>query len=244
MAKRTISNAQLTPDSIFLVRGKIGFARVSRLCTDEERARDNVRRMHKIDKNYTSISLYDAQVIAKDPANPSIEEKYGAECLYRSSSANYPGNNFSALNKSHILPKVGVFNPTTQVYDEIKPAGELATGLDVTVVMRVFKGQGNNGVSLDSVLVNEPIKYYQGASKVTNELKDRGIIFNALPIDRAAVSTPGIETIEDDDGNNGIVPNAFAPAAPAAAPTSEGNPFSSYTPGPANNAFGPGGRQY
>jgi hypothetical protein len=202
--------------------------------------------MHKIERNYTSISLYNAQVIAKDPNNPSIEERYAAECLYRSSSANYPGNNFSAMNKSHNLPKVGVFNPQTNAYDEIKLDGELAAGLDVTVVMRVSKGQGNNGVSLDTVLVNEPIKYYQGASKITNEMKERGIVFNALPAGAnggapEGESTPGIETIDDgNDNGNGFAaaPNAFASAAPAAAPAATDNPFSSYS------AFGPGTRQY
>lgn len=238
MAKRTITNAQLTPDSIFLVRGNIGFSRVSRLCTDEERARDNARRVHKVERNYTSISLYNASVLAKDSANPTLEERYAAECLYRSSSTNYPGNNFSAMNKSHNLPKVGVFNPATNSYDEIKLEGELAAGLDVTVVMRVFKGQGNNGVSLDTVLVNEPVKYYQGSSKIANEMKERGIVFNALPAAPTAESTPGIETIDDGNDNFAPAPNAFAPATPAAAPAPADNPFSSYS------GFGPGARQY
>jgi hypothetical protein len=182
MAKKTISNNQLTPDAVYFVRGKVGYSRITRHTTDEERETANKRRTHPIDKNYTSVTLYDAQVLAKDPQNPTIEERYAVECLYHSSSPNYPGNNFQAMNKSRNLPQVGVIQAGTNHYDGINIKSELASGLDVTLVMRVFKGQGNNGVSLDKVLVNEPIRYYGGNSNVDKALEDLGITFSpAVP---------------------------------------------------------------
>lgn len=259
---KTIQSNQLTPGATYLVRGKVAFSRITRQTTDEERERENKRRMYPQDRNYSNMSIYDAQVLAKDPQNPTIEEKYAAECLYRSASQSYPGNNFSAMNKTQKLPAVGELQGNNQ-YVEIKPTAELATGLDVTLVMRVYKptGQRNNGVSLDRVLINEPVKYYGGSSEVDNALKDFGLTFVAMPpqkqetvdgVNTAAAEAAATEN-NDNDNANAFVPNgAFAaaasmpanpaPQAPPVAPAAE-NPFSAYSP--ANMQFEPGNtRQY
>lgn len=254
---KTINVNSLNPDATYLVRGKVGFSRITRPTTDAERAEANKRRSHPIDKNYTHISLYDARVIAHDPQNPTIEERYAAECLYKSSSTNYPGNNFSAMNKSRNLPRVGVIDPDAGAnhFKEIVPEHELAVGLDVTLVMRVFKGSGNNGVSLDRVLVNEPIRYYISNSPVDKALADAGIVFTAMAPSAAPVS----DTPADTD-TPAFAPVPAAAAAPAGdaqpvAPAATDNPFSSYasaapaapaaTPAATGNmTFGPGNRQY
>jgi len=267
---KTIQSNQLTPGATYLVRGKVAFSRITRQTTDEERERENKRRMYPQDKNYTNMSIYDAQVLAKDPSNPTIEEKYAAECLYRSASQNYPGNNFSAMNKTQKLPAVGELQGNNQ-YVEIKPTSELATGLDVTLVMRVYKptGQRNNGVSLDRVLINEPVRYYGGSNEVDNALKDFGYTFVAMPPQKQetadGVNTAAAEAAATDtnDSTNAFAPaGAFASAtptpapapaaqpapqvnpqpAPQAAPVAD-NPFSAYSP--ANMQFEPGNaRQY
>ncbi|MBO5435444.1 hypothetical protein J6A31_06605 [bacterium] len=255
-----ITNNQLNPDATYLVRGKVGFSRISRQTTDEERQAANKRRMHPVDKNYTSVSLYNAVVLARDPNSPTIEEQYASECLYKSSSPNYPGNNFTAMNKSRNLPKLGVIDPANPgQYTEIPAAGELATGLDVTLVMRVFKGQGNNGVSLDRVLVNEPIRYYASNNNVDQALKDFGITFQPMAPVPAAPAAPSATPVADSNGTAPAVnpvtepvaqpAPAFAAAsasAPAqtAAPAPADNPFSSYNAAPNNVTFGPGTRQY
>ena len=76
---------------------------ITNLLIDKEREAANQRRKHPIDKNYTTITLYNASVVARDPANPTVEERYAAECLYRSSSEDYPGNNFSAIKRYTIV---------------------------------------------------------------------------------------------------------------------------------------------
>lgn len=245
----TINVNTLTPDATYLVRGKVAFSRITRQTTDAERAAANQSRQHPIDKNYTTMTIYDAQILCKDPANPSLEERYASEKLYKSSSPEQPGYNFSAMNKSRNLPKVGVVaEGSTSQYNEIIPTGELAHGVDVTLVMRVFKGQGNNGVSLDRVLVNEPIRYFVGTgSAVEKSLSEMGITFNALSPDEAASAAATANTAPAADA---------APAAQAApaAPAATDNPFS-FNPGsaPATTAaantdeapkFGPGVRQY
>jgi hypothetical protein len=216
---RTINSNQLTEGAIYLVRGKIAFCRITRPTTDKEREEANLRRVHKVDKNYTHITLYDSQVLAKDPQNPTLEEKYAAECMYTSSNAQHPNRNFSAMNKSPNLPKVLAIGENG-AYTDIQPTAELAQGLDVTVMMRVFKGAGNKGVSLDSVLVNEPIRYYGGGgSHIAQTLEAYGINYvPPTPEQMAAMQqqqnqavAPQVQPLEG--ASYGEAPtNAFAPA--------------------------------
>lgn len=269
---RTIRNNQLTPEKTYLVRGKMEFCRITRHTTDKEREDLNKRRLHPIDKNYTSVTIYDAQVLAKDPSNPTIEERYAAESLYDTANQTHPTKHFSAMNKSRNLPNVGVADMTRPGhYEPIVPEAEIAQGVDVTLVMRVFKGQGgNNGVSLDTVLVNEPIRYYGGNNAVEKALADFGITFRANPPqpapadmgpeDDAATATP---TYDTNPMNNFAPSNNFAPTAPVnnfaqanqfagynqnmapvqdapVAPDANNNPFSSYAASPNNITFGPG----
>lgn len=262
---RRISNNQLTPDATYLVRGQVGFGIITRHTTDDERKRQNEKRLHKIEKNYSTMTIFNAQVLAKDPQNPTIEEQYAIECLYESSSPNYPGKNFTGLNKSRNLPRVGVLSEAGH-YVEITPQAELATGSDVTLVMRVFKGQGNNGVSLDMVLINdtEP-KYYVNASS-RKALEDYGIVFEEKIPQRSVEDETNAQADVQSGNMSQPVPQAqtvatpvapvapaapIAPAAPVApaVPPADGNPFSSYNnggyaqaPQPVN--FNPGTRMY
>ena len=255
---RTVSHNQLTPGSVFFVRGQVGFSRITRHTTDEERDKDNLRRMHKIDRNYTTISVYNAQVLAKDPANPTLEEIYGLESCYNSSrNAEYPGLNYTGMNKSKFLPKVGLIgegcDPNNHPsYDEIQLSGELAKGTDVTLVLRVFTGQGNNGVALDTVLINtHDFQYYGNNNNVVSALADYGVTFNTMaPEDKR----PTAEEMSASTNQyaaftapvNGFATNGFAAqnstqtSVPVAeAPQTSQNPFNSFgaVPNvPANNA--------
>lgn len=206
---RTVSNKDLRPNEVYQVRGKIGYSHITRPTTDEERIEANKRRYHPIDKNYTTITIHSAYIIpaSGDPNNLTLEEKYGSECFYASSSPNYPGNNYNAINKSPRLPRVGVLQNQPGMYQEIIPEGELAAGLDVTLVMRVFKGQGNNGVTLDMVLVNEPIRYY-GGTDATAKLAQGGVTFKELPPDQR------YRTAETEYANAPVEENTVVPSVP------------------------------
>lgn len=247
MAK-TIRTNQLAPNSIYLVRGKVTYSRISKHCTDEERAKMNEKRTFKIGTNFTSITICEAQVLAKNPQAPTIEERYAAECLYHSSANN--SLNFNAMNKSRQLPSVAVASPTQPgVYDPItlEPGQELAAGLDVTLVMRVFKNEGsNNGVSLDTVLVNEPIRFYTNNNGVKAGLKEFGITFTAEAPSQGPVAEAAQPQSTPVAAPFAAATNA-SQATPASTPAASGNPFASYD---ANNVptgiqFGPGNnREY
>jgi len=223
---RRISNNQLTPDATYLVRGQVGFGIITRHTTDAERDRQNARRMHKIDKNYSTMSIYNAQVICKDINNPTIEEQYAMECLYKSSSPSYPGNNFTGMNKSRNLPRVGVLSDAnSNHYIEITPEAELAPGSDVTLVMRVFKGQGNNGVSLDMVLVNSTEPKYYANSTTRKNLEDYGIVYEEKIPQRTVVdeSNEEMANMPSQPSFTQAVPQQpVAPAQGVYAPTQGG----------------------
>lgn len=220
---RTVRCTELTPGETCLVRGKVGFCRITRHTTDKEREEANKRRVHTIDRNYTTITIYEASVMAKDPNNPTPEEKYALEHCYVSSSSNYPGQNFSGINKTRNLPRVAVQDSPNH-YTEIVPEGELATGLDVILVMRTYKGlHGNNGVSLDLVMVTEPIRYYSG-STLGNTLSSFGLVFDEKMPARSDITAAETNNSFEIPGNAApamqTVAVAPAPyqAAPAPAP--------------------------
>lgn len=258
MAK-AIKNTQLTPDTTYFVRGRVSFSRIQRQTTDAERQRENARRQYPFDKNYTYLTIHSATVLCRDPEHPTVEEQYARECFYQSSSESNPGNNFTGTNKSSNLPRVAVIDPeNSKKYNEIRLEHELANGLDVTLVMRVFKGNGNNGVSLDRVLVNEPIRYFEGKTPVDKDMEAMGITFNALPptapaaaktenapAEQSAPAQAPAQAPVTNNGNFSSYANAPAPA-PAPAPAGD-HPFQSFDSQPQNNGnvtFGPGNRQY
>ena len=198
---RTVHNSQLKPGSIIFVRGHVGFSRISRQTTDEERIKDNQRRTHQIEKNYTTITIYNAQVMARNPQAPTPEEIYALESCYTSSSQDYPGNNFTGMNKSAFLPKVGVLaqgsNPDNHPsYDEITLEGELQKGTDVTLLLRVFAGQGgNNGVSLDTILINQSDFQYYGNNAHVTEAMNTGLILRRSTIPSLMPRTSTVSTL-------------------------------------------------
>jgi len=245
MAK-TIRTNDLTAGATFLVRGKVAFSRVARQTTDEERQKSNEDRKRKnpraidVNRNYTSITIHSATVLSKTPDNPSLEERYAQESCYMSSQTDkYPGLNFTAMNKSSNLPSIGVVDPNKpDTYKAILLNGkELASGLDVTCVCRVFEGKNNNkGVSLDTVLVNEPIRYYEGNRTIDKNLQEFGIVFESVKPNNEIVEGNAVgadEAASVPQTRGPVAQTDLSPAAanpnPAFAPANAGaNPFSSY----------------
>ena len=271
---KTIRTNQLTPGNTYLVGGRIAFARLARQTTDEERARDNERRRQAspkaiaVERNYTTATIYAAEVYCTDPNNPTLEERYASECMYISKSKkNYTGSCFTGMNKGDYLPRIYLKDPATGQFNEITLEKELANDLHVTLVMKVFPGlNGNNGVSLESVLVDDPegIKYYEPNSDITNNLAARGIVLNSngngarkasQGIPATASDTPNTDTpIPEDIDNAAAAQPTFSSTPQSGQQYSTGNAFSSVptgnsnpyaqTPIPGQSNFGPGGRQY
>lgn len=235
--KRTVNSNDLTPGKLFAVRGKLGYSRLTSQIDGDELRKDITRRRQKgwmpIERPYTTATINGAEVICADPNNLTPEERYAVESLYVSTASRNQGEfSFTANNKGNSLPYIAVSRPDDpSVADQIQPDGELASGLDVTLIMRVFKGKPNNGVSLDGVIVNEPIRYYNNAQAGAG-LSQLGIKFNSLPQGAAnampdnagaddAVAQPAYAEHDDAPFSSGPVA-AAAPVTPAAAPVASG----------------------
>lgn len=179
MANKTINTNQLTPGKNIMVRGRMNYCRItSQIAGDElKRSNDRARQYGRQPDNrpFTKAVLENAYVECINPNNPTVEEAYAIERLYVKATAPQSGNFFEAKNKGRILPWVGIRTDATNV-KQLEPSevkGELDRGLDVTLVLRVFNGTPNNGVSLDGIIVNEPIRFYNGAN--ANMLAEHGI---------------------------------------------------------------------
>lgn len=161
--KRKVSNDQLTPGTVILIRGQICLSKISAQTTDEEREEINKQIYpRRVTKNCTVISIYNARVLAKDPKNLTPDEIYCIKGYYKSKNPNkYPGSNYIDMNKSKLLPKIGVLKEGSDLnnpsYKEIQLEGEPSRGTNVTIAVRVFKNHyGKNMTSLEMVLIDQP----------------------------------------------------------------------------------------
>ena len=249
MAK--ISNTQLIPNKSVIVRGKITFSHVTRKIEGEELIRRNQGTNYPENRPYTEIAIGNATVIPEsgDANNLSINEQYIVQKCYMSKSHPERGWCFSAKNKGNNLPNIcqGEGEDTISgkaVARQITPSGELANDLDVTLVLRVFQGKPNPGISLDTVIVNEPIRYYDGASQMA--MASRGIKFigddaaktaaqgNSYYAVPEAPTTPVQEPVSQPAANTNMFSSqAQAAAAAAAQPASTSAQTSVQTAAPA-----------
>lgn len=189
MSNRTVQNSQLTPNTAFYVSGELGYARITSQIAGEELRKSDERRSARgwipVGKPYTTATVNKAHVLMKNPQAPTIEETYAQESLYTSQSGN-GGYSYTCNNKGKFLPWVGQRNADGSV-DQIVPEGELASGLKVTLCMRIFavRGRMNKGVTLDGIIVEEPISYYND-NQAASMLAESGIAFHANPEAEAA----------------------------------------------------------
>lgn len=199
MPNYTVNLNQLTPNTTVLVRGVLAYGRLTTKIDGEELKKDMSRRQQKgwiaIEKPYTTATINNAQVIyaSGTPQQKTPAEVYVEEHFYQSRAQQATGWSYTANNKGRNLPYICEQKGNQAI--QVIPEGELANGLDVTMVLRTFKGRPNNGLSLDGIIVNEPIRYYKGEGA---GLADRGITFVPVP-----------ETANNEQ----------ASTAPAAAPT-------------------------
>ncbi|GAB3943991.1 hypothetical protein GCM10029976_067420 [Kribbella albertanoniae] len=254
MANYSISAAQLSEGEIVLIRGKLGFSRLTRLIDGAQLEASDARKVQSggiaVGKPHTSATITHAEVICKDADNPTVEERYVAERRFASAKHPDTGANYSIDSKGS-LPGIAVPGDGGKVVPD-DSGRELAQGLDVTLVLRVFKPKGyaNRGLSLDTVIVNEPVRYYVGNTNAA-ELAARGIVFAAPPQSVQAAAAPGSEqhgavaTVVDDGTGTVIDENGFALPGPSAHQPQQAAPATAAAPNsvPASQATAPAAQQ-
>lgn len=245
MANRTVSLNQVEPGTTFMVRGNLTFSRITSRIEGEELTRriDSARRngIIPIDKPHTTASINHARVVYTNvdqngnPVSKTLIEQYAEESLYQSSKNPQQGLHYNAYNKGTNLPNVGVLAEDGKTVNGVIPEHELANGLDVTLVMRVFKPktQMNHGVCLEGVIVNEPIRYYDG-NAMANSLSEHGITWNPAP---APANQPANQPVQNPYQSSNTAPQTSQDepfGQPVKPPV--GNPYSTSAPAPAQTA--------
>ena len=199
MANYSISAGQLAEGTSVFIRGQLAFARLTSVIEGEALKASDERKvlngMSPVGKPHTTATITNAEVQFADPANPTLEEQFVSERRYVSKKNPDTGANYSIDSKGTSLPIIAIpseANPGT--FDQDTSGQELAQGLDVTLVLRVYKPKNfaNRGLSIDQVIVHETPRYYNTGGVATGELAARGIVFNTRP--RAMQAQPATAT--------------------------------------------------
>lgn len=225
MAKQ-ISLSSVPPGTIIQVRGKVAFSRIRSQIKDEELKRTNERNQQQgrlaIDKPHTKLSLKQCTLIVKDPNNLTVGEQYVQERMFLSQKHPENGYCYEGLNKGKFLPVVARRVPedpnTIQQYEPSELLGELANDLDVTILMRVFESKPNNGITLDTVIVNEPIRFYQGGAQTSLAAAGLTLRPSAAGREMAATATSNAPHATEDTNTA---------AEPVSRPQAGSDPYSS-----------------
>ena len=196
-------------DTVVCIRGKVSFSKITAPFEGKALADRNARAQQKgmtpIDKPYTTLTLTNAFVVYKNANQPTLIEQWaeGALKIYAKNPA--AGKYFTGINKGNNLPLVAVVENGKAT--EVQPKGELANGLDVTLMMRVFQsnvldenGNKHNGIYMHGILVNEPIRYYNsGKAVMADALKAYGITFVSMNSQSESATNESETQAEDDE---------------------------------------------
>ena len=238
--QRTVQNRDLTPNTKIQVRGNIEFSRLTTKIEGEALEEANKRRvalgMQPISKPYTSITLTNARIVPMKAGVMSPEEKYVEERFYQrmGDPAGAPFH-YSFENKSpydNTFYREGTTADGKTAWNQFKPEGELANGLDVTLYLQVFQSKGfaQKGIALRGVVLHEDPRYYQPTTDP--DLAAAGIIVNRDPSLRTnnAAQTPATPAHAAVDPAPAQTANPYAaPQATPAAPPVQAEPDGPWT---------------
>ena len=225
---KVVDEKDLTPGKYVLVKGNLEYSRLVTPIAGEDLDRENRRRaqngMLAIDKPYTTLQLTNAEVLPNTPdGSLSLEEKFVDQQFWTyTPAANRPNDNayrFTVTNKSpypNNFYQASADNPKEG--SQIFPERELAKGLSVILILKIvqYKVQARKGSVLQGIILQEPIRYYDGATEA----------MQSIGLNLHAAAQPAPQTL---------------PAAPSQAPAAQPMPQTSFsTPSPAATAPMPG----
>lgn len=262
MANRTVPAERLREGSIIVIKGKLAFSRLAKVIDGQALADSVARqraqgRLYPTDKPHTTVSLVDVELLPENPAALTPEEIFVQESIYVSKQGENAGRTgYNIDNVGTSLPPVLELDPATGTYSQVEITSDLDTGLEVMLVLNVFKPKSyeKRGIGISQVLVNEPIRYYSGGMS-NQALAARGIVISgevrpvtspsAQPLGEAApagvpagsVVTNGLTLPGPGTPVQPVQQYAPAPAAPvqqyAPAPVQPVQPVQQYAPAPA-----------
>lgn len=184
-----ISPNQLKENTLVKVLGKVTFSRVTRKVDGDELARENARRQsHGIPPYsgpFITITVENARIVPENPNMMNLEEQYIQEKFYAKNntpgvmcySYNSTSSSFPRLFQVKELPD-GSYD--VGHVEEVAPTGEPDSGLEVMLVLRIYKPKNynNRGVALDCVIAQSKMRFYESGSAI-GQLKNTGIIVDS-----------------------------------------------------------------
>jgi hypothetical protein len=252
-------NVNSVPDnSTMYLRGVVDYSFITKRLEGAELDADNARKarfgMMPESKPHSRLIISQTSIAYSDPANPTIGEQFISQKFYQSKKS--PGKNamFCGINKSsYSLPEVYTrdeSDPTKLI--PIVPEFELAPGMKVTLLIKVFPTKANKGVSLEAVICDEPIRYSGVTGATSGALSAAGFTV-AAPAPSVTSSVPAVSAVHappvippvsvisappaPPPANYGSVPPALSPPVPppylATAPASVPPPYLAAAPAPA-----------
>lgn len=273
----TVDTNQIAVGTEGQVTGNVSFSHASRKMTLDEIKKENDRRRGKPnmslleeneDKSYSYIEIANVKVKSADINAPTPMEIYLREHAYQTPNSKKHPNAwcFTGKHSGKGLATVFQLEADGKTLTEVKlePGQELDEGLNVTLVLKCFKPKNHakNGIALEAIIVNEPIRYYQ-AKTITNSLASQGYIISG---ETKNVSDIGTQVTNPEAEQQAIqqtvqqavqqTPPMFSYAAPAqgapvqqtppvqaAAPVQQGAPMTAPTVAPATGVPTQGAQQ-
>jgi hypothetical protein len=210
------------------IRGRVAYSHIRNKIEGQELADVNQRKlMHggiAESTPYYSLNIRDARVIP-DANTPQPVLDYFADAI-RSKKFQDGTESLFYYGKDKSNTPIPVAysaeagNLAGQgITEKGKPiAKELATGLDITIGVKVYKinkgaAKGRVGLGIDYVLVNEPVRYYENVSGIEAALAAQGVSYTPAPANEAAVGATQ-EAVQSAPVNTGVAdttPQAVSP---------------------------------
>lgn len=201
-----IQPTQLQENSIILVKGKVNFSRVMSKFEGKELLKrehaNKTRNPRYIEKTepYGTITISDAEIIPEVPGNLNINEQYIAQKFYKTATSN--SYRYSKDITGKFLPFIAEKKENSNGYREVvNPEGELANDLEVILILRVFKPKNfnNKSISLQGILIEGKVQYYESNANLKRALAARGIEIDDIQVrdytEKKSIDRPNVQTM-------------------------------------------------
>lgn len=254
MANHQYDNSQLTPGEVIRVQGKLGYNNATRPYKGEElekRRKEQQARGRRpySDKYYevVDVTVTEPQIVPKTPGQLTVGEAYVQERFY---STNGGQRAYQIIRANAGLPSLGKTLDGVHV-SEIEPKGYIRDNPVVTLFIRVFKGAGAPGLTLDALVVNGEPVFGGTVGQLESTLSQFGMIWEHKPADDATrpleepaapVAMP--EPVPYVAPAQAAAPAAAAPVVPNPIMEAASQAASLYTAPPEAHAQGTPGIRY
>ena len=226
----TIESNQLQPYDMAVVEGVLApFSHLAKIVEGQALIEENKRRVaHGIpaaNGPFTNASVYNAHIVPRTKPQPgqmptyTLFESYLMERFFTRQNPDLPGDNYEGRNTGQFLPDIFV-RQADGTYKKVALQRELAGNQPCKLVMRVFKAQPNNGVSLIAVLLDNEPQFVATGQRWMRELADYGLVLTDDTVVPGVADEGSAQESAIFAQTQNVNPNdfAFATGAPAPAP--------------------------